>query len=971
MNLRCFDKINPIGTNNLPYFGWFVNDVDNNEKQTAYQIIVSSTQANADNNTGDIWDSGKITSGSQNYVYYAGTQLTAATGYYWKVKTWDKDGNESPYSAASKFGTGLIANTDWAGVKWIKRDNTNSDDYTFFRKSFTLQNKTIKRAIAYVAACHSFELYVNGTFISKGFDNHYPAYSYYNALDITSALQQNTQNVIGCLTHWYGGGQGRATGARGLLLKAVIEYDDGTKDIVGTDGTWKQTRATAWASTTARNGEGIGYIEKTDSRKVIANWNTIGFDDSAWSVATEIGAHPVSPWTGTLRSDLTRVIENEIKPVSITNIGTGRYVIDLGKIYSGQFKINFSGGNMNDSIVMVGGYTKNSDGTVSTTVNQGTSLYFYHIHNGTQSTFNPYVYLGLRYLEVRNSPCALTTDNVSFIFRHFELDPSNSTFTSSNTMLNNVWDLMVHSLMVGAQEDFVDTPTREKGAFLGDGWSQAVPSLSVMNDRVMNLRSLTEFMDSQDQYWTDGRLNCVYPNVDGARDIPDYTQSFLVWAWDYYMQTGNLQFLQNNYARLKKIADYVATYKNTTSGLIHKLKGGLSSSGATTDYTYGIIDWPKSMRFGYDVTTDTRTVVDAYAYADFDIMSKISGATKNTTDSTIYRLRAEMMKQAINTKLINTDSVYIDGLSSSYVASTHASQHANMMPLALGIVPDKNIPKVTALIKSKKMSVGMVTLRWLPEAIGQANEGQHLIDLYTNTSWYGWAKTVARGGSVTWESWVSDSTAYNTSESLSHPWGAVGLLAMQNYMLGIKSLKPQNELIQIKPLFFDSKLTSAKGTYPTDRGTVSVDWNYSNTNYTLNVIIPTNITANVYIPKCGRTGNLLKVDGVTVSGIVEGDYICVKNVGSGAHIFESVSLTNGLKRNADQSAFQFYPNPAKDFLNIANPEGKIEIIDLYGKLWYTSVSESKIAISSLPNNVYIVKQTTENSVTGMGKFIKY
>ena len=41
-NLRTCDKTNPVGTGDKPYFGWYINDPDNNEIQTAYQIIVAS-----------------------------------------------------------------------------------------------------------------------------------------------------------------------------------------------------------------------------------------------------------------------------------------------------------------------------------------------------------------------------------------------------------------------------------------------------------------------------------------------------------------------------------------------------------------------------------------------------------------------------------------------------------------------------------------------------------------------------------------------------------------------------------------------------------------------------------------------------------------------------------------------------------------------------------------------------------------
>lgn len=608
-NLRCHNKYAPTGTGAKPYFGWYVNDADANEVQTAYQIQVSTS---ADKWNGDIWDSGKSLSNKQDYIYYGGKPLLPATRYYWRVRTWDKDGNASPYSDVRYFDTGLFGSKDWEGAKWVKRNTIDRDDYTYYRKTTAIPAKTIKRAIAYVSAVHNYEFYINGQFISKGSVNHYPQYQYYHAFDVTANFHPGNKNLIAALTHWYGGGQGRATSQRGFIMKTVVEYTDGTKTIIGTDNTWKQHQAEYWATgQPQRGGEGNGYLDKIDSRKAITNWFMPLCDDSDWGAATEIGAPPVAPWVNDLRPDLTRVIEKEITPVSVTNLGSNKYLIDLGKIYAGMPVINFSGGNPGDMVSLRGGFVLNDNGTVNAQVNQNTNMAYYFILNGADAVFKPMVYLGMRYLEVDNSPNVLTTANVKFIMRHFELDASRSFFASSDPMLNQVWELMKYSLIASAQEGFVDTPTREKGSFLGDGWSEAVPSMSVMGDRVMNDRVLGEFMQSQDQYWPDGRLNSVYPNVDGKRDIPDYTQSYLVWVWDYYEQTGNAQFLIDNYDRLKKIAEYVDRYKNEKTGLIHNLAGG---SGP---YLYGIIDWPDRMRYGYDMTTEARTVINAYAYADF------------------------------------------------------------------------------------------------------------------------------------------------------------------------------------------------------------------------------------------------------------------------------------------------------------------------------------------------------------------
>lgn len=76
-NLRSFDKYNPIGTDNSPYLGWYISDPDDNEIQSAYQIIVASSLSGLNSNSCDIWDSGKVISRKQNYVYSEGKSLLA------------------------------------------------------------------------------------------------------------------------------------------------------------------------------------------------------------------------------------------------------------------------------------------------------------------------------------------------------------------------------------------------------------------------------------------------------------------------------------------------------------------------------------------------------------------------------------------------------------------------------------------------------------------------------------------------------------------------------------------------------------------------------------------------------------------------------------------------------------------------------------------------------------------------------
>lgn len=875
VNLRCCDQINPVGVDSKPYFGWFVNDIDNKSVQSAYQILIASDVMKLNEKDADIWNSGEVKSSMQNCIYYDGDALKSATKYYWKVRIWDESNESGDFSEVRTLFTGLLSNEDWSGAKWIMRNNNDKEDYTYFRKKFAVENKEIERATIYASAVHDCELYLNGKLVGKGPGYHYPQYQYYNSYDITSMLEGAKENVLASLTHWYGGGQGRPKSAKGLLLKTIIVFKDGTQQVIGTDKSWKQKQVDKFITgQPRRNGEGIGYIDKIDSRKCISDWNTINFDDSSWMASHVIGSHPVGPWTGKLQPNLAQLFEEELTPVSVTSKGNGQFIIDLGKVYAGVPQIAFEGGVSGAEIRILGGYTLDN-GLVSTETDQHTDMSYYFILNGAKAVFKPFVYLGMRYIQVDNSPNKLTKENVKFIARHYELDYSKAKFHSSNEMLNNVWELMTHSIVVGAQESFVDTPTREKGGFLGDSWSVGSSAMTTMGDRVMNLRILKEFLQSQEQYWPDGRINAVYPNVDGGRDIPDYTQMFPFWVWDYYMHSGNKMFLKTYFDQIKKVVDYVSSYKNDKTGLIHNLKGGSNA------YLYGIIDWPMSMRYGYDMDTESRTVMNAYAYLDFSIMAQIAAELGRITEKETYQQMADEMIVAINTNLINMDGVYIDGLNKRLMQSNHVSQHANMLPLALGIVPEENRSAVIDLVKDKKMSVGMITVRWLPNALGEAEEGEHLIDLYTNTSWDGWAKIIAAEGTTTWESW----DALEIGESMSHPWGAVGVWGIQEYVLGVKALKPQHELVQIKPLGFGDKLLQAGGTIPTDRGDITVGWSKTDRNYTMTVTIPNNVIAQIYIPKGESDSMTIKVNGEKKKGKSVENHLFMGTFSSGKYTF--------------------------------------------------------------------------------------
>lgn len=886
-NLRVNDTFDPIGTSGQPYFGWHLVHSESNEIQTQYRVLVASSEKNLDAERGDVWDSGAVAGRTQNHVAYAGTPLSSNTKYFWKVRFWDRHGNVSPFSDTAAFVTGLLKNEDWAGSKWIRRDpvrdrvrvreRMDADDYTYYRKVSARFGKRIERATVFITAVHKYELYVNGALVGKGPSYHYPQYQYYNAYDVTANLFAGTDNVFAVFTHWFGGGQGRPASERGLLMKAVIGFADGTSECIGTDGSWKQTRAESWVpGQPQRNAEGVGYVERIDARKLILNWYALDFDDAEWDAAVEIGAQPASVWTARLNEDLTRIREETVYPVSISKKGQGTYVVDLGAVYAGRPRIEFEGGEAGQIVTIRGGYALGGDGRIDSQRNQATDMSYYAMASGSAFTFLPCEYLGMRHVQIENAPMAVTAENFSFVERHAELEERASGFTSSHPTLNAVWDLCKRSLYCGAQEQFIDTPTREKGGFLVDSMNESLAAMMAFGERVLTRKALHEFLQSMEQYWSSeqdrGRMNAVYPNSDGARDIPDFTQAYLVWVWEYYVQTGDVTFLREHNAKLKSIADYAEQYRDARTGLIHRLRGG---DGA---YLFGIVDWTPSMRYGYEMAAEARTVINCYAYANAEIVARIADVLDKPGEVQAYLARAQALKDAINTRLL--EDVYVDGLMPDGRPCAHKSQQANTFPLALGIVPPEKQADVLEHVKKLKMRSGMVTVYWLMRALGEMEQGEHLLELYTNVEWDGWAKNLAQGATCTWESWDAQ-LGGNLSQS--HPWGSVGLVGIQQYVLGVRPLAPQYERVQIKPLWFGDALCFAQGRVPTERGEIFVRWENKRQRFEMTVELPVNVEAKVCLPRGAASDARVMVDGVSVEAGMEGNFVVVDGVGSGRH----------------------------------------------------------------------------------------
>ncbi len=408
-----------------------------------------------------------------------------------------------------------------------------------------LPDKPIVRARVYVTSVHHHRLHVNSHLVGKGPGFAYPEYQYYQTFDIGDQLKPAGDNVFAMCVHWFAGGQGRPASTKGMIFHGVIDFADGTSLVIGSDRTWK-TRPAEWILADRppyRNGEGIP-TEFSDGRLHPVGWTQQDHDDSAWSSAYEIGSHPIVPWTNVLISQENRVEEYVITPVDVQRLGEGHFVADFGKVYSGMPHVKFQGGTPGSVVKVKGDYRQQDDGRLKGTAQVTRLNYEYTLRGGTE-IFEPFWYLGFRYLELENCPDGFNGSSIRIVVRHNQVDRERSSFESSSSMLNAIWNLVKRSAMLGSQECFVDTPTREQGQFTYDAYQTSLAAMKCFGERDLSQKGLREFAQSQEKWHRDtGVVNAVYPN-GRKRDTPVWTQSCVFWAWEYYLETGDQELVRD------------------------------------------------------------------------------------------------------------------------------------------------------------------------------------------------------------------------------------------------------------------------------------------------------------------------------------------------------------------------------------------------------------------------------------------
>lgn len=395
-------------------------------------------------------------------------------------------------------------------------------------------------------------------------------------------------------------------------------------------------------------------------------------------------------------------------------------------------------------------------------------------------------------------------------------DDQAASFQSSDKTLDAIWELCRYSIKA----------TTFAGVYV-DGDRERIPY------------EADAYLNQLSHYACD-------PDPLMARDTYDHLMKQPTWPTEWaphmifmahadWMQTGDQAWIAPRFEALKK------------KTLSERARAdGLLVSNDKQQKRDDIVDWPTTERDGY-VFTPVNTVVNAFHLRALQLMSELAIAARKPDDAKSYQQQYQKTLAAFQKKLIDPQTgIFKDGESTK-----HSSLHANLFPLAFGLVPEKNRERVVAFIKQRGMRCSVYAAQYLLEGLYEQGEAQAALDLMLADGDRSWKHMLNSGTTITWEAWDNK---YKPNQDWNHAWGAAPGNILPRYIIGVRPTKPGWSEILIAPQ--PASLTSLRAKVPSPRGPVHVKWEKSTNIW--QIAMPPGVSGRISLPTTANSKALVQ-----------------------------------------------------------------------------------------------------------------
>ena len=844
-SLRCEYLENPTGIDvEQPRLGWQVTSKKRNQQQSAYHLLVASSAEKLANDEGDLWDSDKVTSRETHQMVYEGQPLASGQACFWKVKVWDEAGQASTWSPTATWSMGLLKFSDWQG-EWISHavGYDTTDQYQqlylpparYLRKDFQVA-KNVRRATVYATALGLYELRINGRqvgddYFTPGWTDYHKRI-YYNTYDVTAQLNQGA-NTIGAIIAdgWYAGYIGYALlvqldrvrafyGANpALMAQLEIEYEDGTQEVIPTNATWKSSEGPI------READ-LLMGETYDARRELTGWDQPSYNDESWAAPKRytypdgaLEAYPATPVQ----------VQERITPVGMTEPDSGTYIFDLGKNIAGSYELQVEGPTGTKVQLRFGELLYDDGRLMTENLRLARATDTYTLRGGGPESWSPrFTYHGFQYVEVTGYPGTPTPEAITGLVLS-SIKANASTFESSNTMNNQLYRNIVTTQLANFLEIPTDCPQRdERLGWTGD--AQIFCRSATYNADVAAF--FTKFLVDLDdaQRWYGAYPNFApFPYSRPEQYSPAWMDAGVIIPYTMYKVYGDQRIVERMYPGMQKFIKFQldASTDYLRPGAGNNWGDWLSVDEKTSD------DFIASCYFGYDAR----------------LMKEMAQALKKPEDQAMYATLFDNIKAAFAQKYIRKDGRTTEDTQTSYALALH-----------FGLYPDTLAQQGAARLAEKirengnKFSTGFLGTKHVMLALSEYGYDDLAYQLFEQTEYPSWGYSVVNGSTSIWERWDSytqdadaNSSINAAMNSFSHY--AFGSVAewMFMYGLGIDTEGAGYRNIIIKPRVSD-QMQFMRGSYQSINGEITSSWAREGKTLTMQVSIPANTRAKVYIP---------------------------------------------------------------------------------------------------------------------------
>ena len=854
-NLRCESRVDPLGIDVAqPLLSWVMVDPEaRSQRQTAYQVLVASSEELLKTDRGDLWDSGKVASAGTIQVGYDGQPLASQRRCHWKVRVWDKEGKPTAWSRLAVWEMGLLVPQDWQ-ARWLndgKSQPTEAEDFyrddpaPLFRKPFHLPKK-IARARLYISGIGYYQASLNGSAIGDQVLDpgwtHYAKSVFYRTQDVTGQLRQG-DNCLGVTlgNGWYNPLPLRmwghlnlrehlAVGRPRFIARLDVEFADGTRQAVVSDNTWK-----AGDGPILRNSIFLGEIY--DARKEVAGWDSPGFSDSAWrtpGLATE----PV----GVLRSQRQPPIRvtRTLKPVKITEPTAGVHIYDMGQNFAGWVKLRVSApegtnitlrygellkndGSLNPMTSVAGqikGIRKNEAGIEESVGGPGAPAIAWQTDTyiakgrGVEEYTPRFTFHAFRYVEVTGLTAKPTDEMITGLRLNSDVERSGG-FTCSSEPFNRIQEMCDWTFLSNIFSVQSDCPHRERFGYGGD--------LAVTSEAFMMNYDMADFYAKTMRDWGDS----ARPDGAFSDTAPAIGVEYCGLAWGMAYPLVQRQLYQY-YGERRLLEEQYDTTKNWLDLQIAKTPGLIVADGLSDHES--LVPTPAPVLVTPLFATSARTV------------GELAAILGHAADAEKYQRLASSIQNAWLGK-------FLDPATGKVGPGTQASQS---FALYLDLVPPDQRQAVLKFflddlrrVPEPDLTTGIFGTKFVLDVLSRENHIDLASAIVSQKSSPGWGYMLENGATTLWEHWQGSDNTY----SQNHPmFGSVS----QWFYQWLGGIQPAPAAIGFDQIIIRPQVPTGldwvRCHHDSVRGRIVSNWQLDGDRLTMDVTIPANTTATIHVP---------------------------------------------------------------------------------------------------------------------------